>query len=46
VLWVPPQAHFNSLLAQAAAPDLAQRLNKALAEIEVGNPSLKGVPYR
>ena len=34
------------LLAQAAAPDLAQRLDKALGEIEAENPSLKGVLYR
>ena len=46
VFWVPPQAHFNALLAQAAAPDLAQRLDKALGEIEAENPSLKGVLYR
>ncbi|AOH35463.1 N-6 DNA methylase [Luteimonas sp. JM171] len=46
VFWVPPNAHFNALLAQAAAPDLAQRLDKALGEIEAENPSLKGVLYR
>ena len=27
VFWVPPKAHFSALLAQAAAPDLAQRLD-------------------
>ena len=46
VFWVPPQAHFSALLAQAAAPDLAQRLDKALGEIEAENPGLKGVLYR
>ncbi len=46
VFWVPASAHFNTLLAQAAAPDLAQRLDKALGEIEAENPSLKGVLYR
>ena len=46
VFWVPPNAHFGALLAQAAAPDLAQRLDKALGEIEAENPSLKGVLYR
>ena len=46
VFWVPPQAHFSALLAQAAAPDLAQRLDRALGEIEAENPSLKGVLYR
>ena len=46
VFWVPPQAHFSVLLAQAAAPDLAQKLDKALGEIEAENLSLKGVLYR
>lgn len=46
VFWVQPKAHFNTLLAQAAAPDLAQKLDKALGEIEAENPSLKGVLYR
>ena len=46
VFWVPPHAHFTALLAQAAAPDLAQKLDKALGEIEAENPSLKGVLYR
>lgn len=46
VFWVPASAHFNTLLAQASAPDLAQKLDKALGEIEAENPSLKGVLYR
>ncbi|TAK37648.1 MAG: SAM-dependent DNA methyltransferase [Lysobacteraceae bacterium] len=46
VFWVPPSAHFKTLLGQAATPDLAQRLDKALGEIEAENPSLKGVLYR
>ena len=46
VFWVPPQAHFATLLARAAAPNLAQKLDKALGEIEAENPSLKGVLYR
>ncbi len=46
VFWVPPGAHFDALLAQAAAPDLAQKLDKALGEIEAENTSLKGVLYR
>lgn len=46
VFWVPLKAHFSTLLDQAAAPDLAQRLDKALGEIEAENPSLKGVLYR
>lgn len=46
VFWIPPHAHFAELLAQAAAPDIAQKLDKALGEIEAENPSLKGVLYR
>lgn len=46
VFWVPADAHFNVLLAQAAAPDIAQKLDKALGEIEAENASLKGVLYR
>lgn len=39
VFWVPPEAHFDTLLAQAAAPDLAQKLDAALGEIESEKPS-------
>jgi type I restriction enzyme M protein len=46
VFWIPPDAHFSVLLAQAAAPDLAQRLDKAMALVEAENPRLKGVLYR
>lgn len=46
VFWVPAQAHFAALLSQATAPDLAQRLDKAMGEIEAENPSLRGVLYR
>lgn len=46
VFWVPPQAHFNALLAKATAPNLAQLLDKALGEIEAENATLKGVLYR
>lgn len=46
VFWVPADAHFSVLLGQATAPDLAQRLDKAMALIEAENPRLKGVLYR
>lgn len=46
VFWVPSGAHFSALLAQATAPDFAQRLDKAMGEIEAENPALKGVLYR
>lgn len=46
VFWIPADAHFTVLLAQATAPDIAQKLDKALGEIEAENPTLKGVLYR
>ncbi|MBS0461956.1 MAG: SAM-dependent DNA methyltransferase [Proteobacteria bacterium] len=46
VFWVPTGAHFRNLLAQAAATDFAQRMDKAMGEIEAENPQLKGVLYR
>ena len=46
VFWIPPDAHYSVLLAQATAPDLPQRLDKAMAAIETENPRLKGVLYR
>lgn len=46
VFWVPKSAHFSTLLSQAASPDLAQKLDAALGEIEAENTSLKGVLYR
>lgn len=46
VFWVPKSAHFDTLLAQAASPDLPQKLDAALGEIEAENASLKGVLYR
>jgi len=46
VFWIPPGSHFSILLSQATAPDIAQKLDKALGEIEAENTSLKGVLYR
>lgn len=46
VFWVPKSARFDTLLDQATAPDLAQRLDRAMGEIEAENPTLKGVLYR
>ena len=46
VFWVPRSARFETLLDQATAPDLAQRLDRAMGEIEGENPTLKGVLYR
>ena len=46
VFWIPPTAHFTTLLSQASAPDFAQQLDNAMGEIEAENQSLKGVLYR
>ena len=46
VFWVPSEAKFDKLLQNAAAPDFAQQLDKAMGFIEAENPSLKGVLYR
>lgn len=46
VFWIPASAHFTTLLSQASAPDLAQRLDRAMGDIEAENPRLKGVLYR
>ena len=46
VFWIPASAHFSTLLTQATAPDLAQRLDRAMGDIEAENASLKGVLYR
>lgn len=46
VFWVPAGARFSALLAQAALADFAQRLDKAIAEIEAENAALNGVLYR
>lgn len=46
VFWIPTGAHFSVLLAQATVPEIAQKLDKALGEIEAENASLKGVLYR
>lgn len=46
VFWVPPEAHFSTLLKNAAAADIAQQLDKAIGLIESENPTLQGVLYR
>ncbi len=46
VFWVPPTAHFSTLLKQAADVELPQKLDAAMGEIEAENASLKGVLYR
>ncbi|WP_111748642.1 class I SAM-dependent DNA methyltransferase [Salinisphaera orenii] len=46
VFWVPPESRFDKLLAGAAEPGLAQRLDDAVAAIERENEPLRGVLYR
>lgn len=46
VFWIPQEAQFSSILEKATAPDIAQKLDKAMQAIEAENPSLKGVLYR
>lgn len=46
VFWVPEGARFSELLKQATQPNLAQRLDRAMGEIEAENQSLRGVLYR
>ncbi|MDN5873096.1 MAG: type I restriction-modification system subunit M [Sinobacteraceae bacterium] len=46
VFWVPKDARYPTLLAQAAKPDLGQLLDGAIASIEKENPKLRGILYR
>jgi type I restriction enzyme M protein len=43
VFWVPPEARWGSLRDAARLPEIGQKVDAALAAIEVENPSLKGV---
>ncbi len=43
VFWVPPEARWSHLKAQAKQPTIGQLVDDALAGIERDNPSLKGV---
>jgi type I restriction enzyme M protein len=44
VFWVPEEARFEQLLAEATQPDIGQRIDKALEAIERDNPEqLRGV---
>lgn len=46
VFWVPKEARYATLLAQAAKPNLGQLLDDAIAGIEKENPKLRGILYR
>lgn len=43
VFWVPESARWPSLLAAASRPDIAKRIDDALAAIEQENPALRNV---
>jgi type I restriction enzyme M protein len=46
VFWIPPEARFETLLAQATSKDIAIKLDDAMAAIEKENEKLRGVLYR
>lgn len=46
VFWIPEDARYGKLLAQAKSPAIAHILDAAMASIEVENPKLRGVLYR
>lgn len=43
IFWVPPEARWQYLQAQAKQPTIGKLVDDAMAEIERDNPSLKGV---
>ncbi len=43
VFWVPPEARWSGLLANARQPDIGERVDAAMAAIERENPQLRGV---
>ncbi|MGH7563293.1 MAG: type I restriction-modification system subunit M [Gemmatimonadota bacterium] len=43
IFWVPPEARWSYLKAQAKQPTIGQLVDDAMAGIERDNPSLKGV---
>ncbi|HYL91026.1 MAG TPA: class I SAM-dependent DNA methyltransferase [Burkholderiales bacterium] len=43
IFWVPPEARWPKLKAQAKQPTIGQLVDEAMAGIERDNPSLKGV---
>src|SRR6266403_1891709 len=43
IFWVPPEARWTHLKAQAKQPTIGQLVDDAMAAIERDNPSLKGV---
>ena len=46
VFWIPEDARYGKLLAEATSPAIAHKLDAAMASIEVENPKLRGVLYR
>ena len=46
VFWIPEDARYGKLLAQAKHAGIAHKLDGAMASIEAENPKLRGVLYR
>ncbi len=46
VFWIPEEARYGKLLAQAKHAGIAHKLDGAMASIEAENPKLRGVLYR
>ena len=43
VFWVPKEARWSHLQANAKQPSIGKLIDEAIAAIEVANPGLKGV---
>lgn len=43
VFWVPPEARWDHLQAQAKQPEIGKLIDNAMDQVEVDNPSLRGV---
>jgi type I restriction enzyme M protein len=43
VFWVPKEARWRHLQANAKQPSIGKLIDEAMAAIEVANPGLKGV---
>ena len=43
VFWVPAQARWEAIRAQAKQPDIGVRIDLALEAIEADNPRLRGI---
>jgi type I restriction enzyme M protein len=44
VFWVPPEARWGYLRERAKQPEIGKLIDNAMDQIEIDNPSLRGVP--